>query len=92
MSLPDFSRLSLQQADTGASLVGHAQCDPNKSAWPCMRLKPSRHNWRLAEPLLDPGIAMDSCTIMVRVTSGVGWRVPSPSAPVRCRDALSVRA
>ena len=83
MSLPDFSRLSLQQADTGASLVGHAQCDPNKSAWPCMRLKPSRHNWRLAEPLLDPGIAMDSCTIMVRVTSGVGWQRDTPYYTVK---------
>ena len=83
MSLPDFSRLSLQPAETGVNLVGHAQCDPNKSAWPCMRLKPSLHNWRLAAPLLDSGITMDSCTIMVRVTSGAGWDRDTPYYTVK---------
>ena len=83
MSLPDFSRLSLQPAETGVNLVGHAQCDPYKSAWPCMRLKPSLHNWRLAEPLMDAGITMDSCTIMVRVTSGAGWDRDTPYYTVK---------
>ena len=83
MSLPDFSRLSLQQADTGVTLVGHAQCDPNKSGRPCMRLKPSLHNWRLAEPLLGPGITMDSCTMMVTATSGLGWARDTPYYTVK---------
>ncbi len=83
MPLPDFSRLSLQPAATGVNLVGHAQCDPNKSAWPCMRLKPSGHNWRLAAPLLDPGITMDSCTMMVKATEGASWVRDTPYYTVK---------
>ena len=83
MSLPDVSRLSLQPAATGVNLAGHAQCDPSKSAWPCMRLKPSLHNWRLAAPLLDPGITMDSCTMMVKATEGASWARDTPYYTVK---------